>query len=143
RHLLHRESPFVRGLYARSAAGLRLVSTRPDDGTLAIQLASFRTILRLDADAPATSQPTVFADNHQGGRLATDYLLRHGHRRIAHVSGPSALMSARERYAGYREAPALAGIAEVPVYPCLWGYSRHVGRISTAPLLALPPPPEP
>ncbi|EPN46965.1 LacI transcriptional regulator, partial [Pseudomonas syringae pv. actinidiae ICMP 18807] len=76
----------------------------PDDGTLAGQLASYRNIILLDEDVPGTSQPKVFADNHQGGRLATDYLIRHGHRRIAHVSGPPALMSARERYAGYREA---------------------------------------
>ncbi|EPN71635.1 LacI transcriptional regulator, partial [Pseudomonas syringae pv. actinidiae ICMP 19101] len=107
RNLLERESTFVRWLDSRNVDGLLLVSNRPDDGTLAGQLASYRNIILLDEDVPGTSQPKVFADNHQGGRLATDYLIRHGHRRIAHVSGPPALMSARERYAGYREALAL------------------------------------
>jgi len=142
RNLLERESTFVRWLDSRNVDGLLLVSNRPDDGTLASQLASYRNIILLDEDVPGTSQPKVFADNHQGGRLATDYLIRHGHRRIAHVSGPSALMSARERYAGYREALALAGIAEVPEYLCFGDYSREFGRIATAQLLTLPHPPE-
>jgi len=141
RNLLARESTFVRWLDSRSVDGLLLVSNRPDDGTLADQLASYRNIILLDEDVPGTCQPKVFADNHQGGRMATDYLIRHGHRRIAHVSGPPALMSVRERYAGYREALALADIAETAEYLCFGDYSRDYGRIATAQLLALPDPP--
>ncbi|CAM3193580.1 cytochrome-c peroxidase [Pseudomonas floridensis] len=142
RNLLERESTFVRWLDSRSVDGLLLVSNRPDDGTLAGQLADYRNIILLDEDVPGTAQPKVFADNHEGGRLATDYLIRHGHRRIAHVSGPPALMSVRERYAGYRQALAAAGIAETPEYLRFGDYSREYGRVATQQLLELASPPQ-
>jgi LacI family transcriptional regulator len=43
----------------------------------------------------------VFADNVQGGRIATEKLIAAGHRHIAFVGGPDKLMSVRERYQGF------------------------------------------
>jgi len=53
---------------------------------------------------------SVNVDNQHGGRLATDHLIRLGHRRIAYISGPEGNSDDLARQAGYREALSLAGI---------------------------------
>lgn len=49
--------------------------------------------------------PTVATDNVQAGRLATEHLIRLGHRRIGHLRGDGSSVSA-ERFEGYRQALA-------------------------------------
>lgn len=53
----------------------------------------------------------VVLDNERGGALATECLLRHGHRHIGHVAGPLSFADARDRHAGYRRALEAAGVA--------------------------------
>ena len=57
---------------------------------------------------------SVRVDDRHGGCLATEHLITIGHRRIAHVGGPSAHLPSLERLAGYRLALAGAGIAFDP-----------------------------
>lgn len=52
----------------------------------------------------------VHLDNEAGGRLATEHLLAHGHRVVAHIAGPLAFPDARHRLLGYRMALAQAGL---------------------------------
>src|SRR5205085_4514096 len=47
--------------------------------------------------------PAVATDNIQVGRLATDHLIKLGHRRIGHLQGDASSVSA-ERLEGYRQA---------------------------------------
>jgi LacI family transcriptional regulator len=53
-------------------------------------------------------------DNRRGARIATEHLLRLGHRRIAFFGGHVASSSCSERRAGYAEAMAAANIAIEP-----------------------------
>ncbi len=46
----------------------------------------------------------------KGGYIATEYLIRHGHRRILLLTGPSHISSAKERLDGYRAALSDNGI---------------------------------
>ena len=50
-------------------------------------------------------------DNEFGGRMATEYLLRMGHRNIACITGPLDRSDARGRLQGYRKALEEAEIA--------------------------------
>ena len=52
----------------------------------------------------------VDVDNHSGGRVATEHLIEHGRRRIAHISGPRQDHQAGERLQGFREATWNAGL---------------------------------
>lgn len=52
----------------------------------------------------------VYMDNVLGGMLATNYLVEHDHRHIAHVTGPLAWPDARDRLQGYRQALEAAAI---------------------------------
>jgi len=46
----------------------------------------------------------VTVDDTQGARIATDYLIDLGHRRIAHICGPLMLDTSLRRFQGYRQS---------------------------------------
>jgi DNA-binding LacI/PurR family transcriptional regulator len=54
---------------------------------------------------------TVQSDDVGGARSATEYLIRLGHRRIAHIGAPVWTAPGRDRLQGYREALEAHGIA--------------------------------
>ncbi len=52
----------------------------------------------------------VTVDNYRCGYLATEYLIERGHRRIAHIAGPSTSVTCRDRTQGYIDAMHEHGI---------------------------------
>ncbi|OIV39417.1 hypothetical protein BIV57_00825 [Mangrovactinospora gilvigrisea] len=93
---------------------------------------------------------SVTADARSGGRLVADYLLAHGHRRLAWISeAPSAgddatpplAMQGRERLAGFCEGLAAAGL-DLPAARRLSAtHSVEGGRTAADQLLGLDEPP--
>ncbi|MFB9240024.1 LacI family DNA-binding transcriptional regulator [Plantactinospora siamensis] len=67
-------------------------------------------VVAVDPHAGSTELPTVDSDNLKGARLAVEYLLGLGHRRIAMLTGRPDLQSVQLREDGYRQAMAAAGI---------------------------------
>lgn len=67
-------------------------------------------VVILGLNVPKYSENSVYVDNELGGFLATDYLIRQGHSRIAHLMGPSSYSDSRARLAGYKRAIQQAGI---------------------------------
>jgi len=87
-------------------------------------------VVAIDPHTGHSGEPTVDADNHGGAVLATEYLLRLGHRRIAHLGGRPDLESARLREQGFRAAMASAG---VPVDEELVRNAGYRAESATAP----------
>jgi LacI family transcriptional regulator len=56
----------------------------------------------------------VIMDDLQGGFLATEHLVKQGHKRIAMVNGPLHISSARERFEGYNKALSEHGLESDP-----------------------------
>ncbi len=84
---------------------------------------------------------SVGATNWAGGREATKHLLDLGHRRIAIITGPADLLSARARLDGYRAALEAGGLV-IDDDLCRWGNFHLEGGYAQAKLLfALPQPP--
>lgn len=52
----------------------------------------------------------VSVDTYRGGYLATEYLIRNGHRNIAHLCGPSNSTTVQNKRSGYEAAMESAGI---------------------------------
>lgn len=52
----------------------------------------------------------VTVDNYRCGYLATEYLIHRGHRRIAHIAGPSTSVTCHDRTQGYLDAMREYGI---------------------------------
>jgi LacI family transcriptional regulator len=75
----------------------------------------------------------VDCDNVTGGRLATEYLLDLGHRRIGFISGPPASSAVRDRYQGILSALATRGLEPNPEWNCTITFAPG----NCAPLVAL------
>src|SRR6266516_5275024 len=85
--------------------------------------------------------PSVGTTNWAGGRMAVEYLLSLGHRRIAMIAGTPSIRASLDRVAGYRTALEAAGIPIDPELIRPGAFRLQSGYIQTSALLALPDPP--
>jgi DNA-binding LacI/PurR family transcriptional regulator len=103
----------------------------------------------LEADLPAVvidghhpNLPSVFVDNVEGGRQATQHLLALGHRRIAYISDPRSnpfnYSPTTDRYEGYRQALSEAGAPCRDEFYREGKLSEETARVLAHELLALP-----
>ncbi len=82
-------------------------------------------IVLLDCYIADRSLPSVVPDEVQGGRMATDVLLRKGHRRIAFINDVNPIPASFGRLEGYKQALASYG---VPFDPSLVRSARGVAE---------------
>lgn len=68
------------------------------------------------------------ADDEGGARMATQYLIDRGRRRIAHVTGPSNFRVVHERALGYKSALLAAGLKEPEIGVVMDDWSERVGH---------------
>jgi LacI family transcriptional regulator len=88
-----------------------------------------------------TEVPSVSATNWAGGRVATEYLLSLGHRRIAMITGPASYGASKARLAGYRTALDEAGVPLAAELVRQGDFRAESGYTQTAALLQLAEPP--
>jgi DNA-binding LacI/PurR family transcriptional regulator len=101
------------GLRQERVEGAVLVSIAPDDPLPALLTkAGLPTVLfgRPPADAPVSY---VDISQQEGARTAAAHLVARGCRRIATIAGPHDSAAGRDRLAGFREAMAAHGAADV------------------------------
>jgi LacI family transcriptional regulator len=85
----------------------------------------------------------VMMNNRQGGTSATDTLYTAGYRRIACITGPKDIETAKERAVGWREVVQEHAMFERPEEYLRYSTFRvDGGRSAMAELLALPEPPD-
>jgi LacI family transcriptional regulator, galactose operon repressor len=72
--------------------------------------------------------PRVALDHFGGARQATSHLIELGHRRIAHIAGPSHRFTGQQRRGGYETALKEAGISLDPALVAEGDYSFESGR---------------
>lgn len=65
-------------------------------------------LILVDNDLAALSIDTINSDNVQGGRIATEHLIQHGHHTIVSLLGPDSWHSSLQRERGYQEAMTAA-----------------------------------
>ena len=86
----------------------------------------------------AVDTDVVTVDNYRCGYLATEYLIRKGHRRIAHIAGPSTSVTCRDRTRGYLDAMREHGI-EIDQSYVFYGDRRYTsGCRFGAEIVAMP-----
>jgi LacI family transcriptional regulator len=81
-------------------------------------------IVVLDREIQGDHLINVLVDGEKGGYMATDYLIRKGHRKIAYISGPARSYDNRQRYKGFKRALEEHGIEEKPK----WNFSGNFKR---------------
>jgi LacI family transcriptional regulator len=95
-------------------------------------------VVMIDDQGPTTTTPWVGTDNRAGAYAATRHLLSLGHRRIGHVHGNPDYQVSHDRYAGYCDALAEAGITPDPSLVVEGDFKPPSGRTCGAQLLSLP-----
>jgi DNA-binding LacI/PurR family transcriptional regulator len=108
-----------------SAAFLRLVA----DGTL--------PVLVFDRKVQAGNFDFVAVNSRHGTLCAVDYLIAHGHRRIAYLKGLESTESARERFESFTDAMAQNRLDLVPEWQFDGDYTLSAGRACAERLLVM------
>ncbi|KAB7791063.1 LacI family DNA-binding transcriptional regulator [Bifidobacterium leontopitheci] len=80
----------------------------------------------------------VGIDNWTGGLIATEHLIKLGHKRIGIITGPQNAESAQARYGGYTTALRRAGIVPDPELTAYGDYTPERGYQAACTLLDLP-----
>jgi DNA-binding LacI/PurR family transcriptional regulator len=146
------ETPEKRDAYFRSvphrerADGVLILSLSPRDQDVAGLAQADVPVVLVDANhASLDTLNRVITDDVAGGRRAVQYLIDLGHRRIGYVSDPLDnafnFTSSRDRYQGYRQALAAAGIPFQSRYHGQGEHGRYEARRLAERMLALPDPP--
>ncbi len=115
---LERERAVLQSLEEKGVDGVVLCSSRLEDDELRTVIARHPAAVLLNRRLEGVA--AVLVDDEQGGRMATEHLLRAGRRRVGFLTGPPASRSGRQRVTGYRAAFVAAGLPCSPAWawPC-------------------------
>ncbi len=84
---------------------------------------------------------SVSVNNFKGGYEATEFLIHHGHKKIAHLSGDNRVQCSQHRLEGYKSAMKKAGIDVPNSYVQFTNFSRKEAREKLGVLFSLKNPP--
>ena len=136
-----KETQYLRILMEKRVDGIILATTA---GSLqAVRDVRWRRVplVLFDRELPRVATDTVKVDGVLGGRLATEYLLSLGHRRIAIIHGPVVRSTGAERLQGYLAALKAAGIRPIPALIREGNFKQDSGYDLARALLGASPPP--
>ena len=131
------EADRIAQLASRKVDGIILVPSNQAHSVKAPKGVPLVAVDRIHADFPG-----VAADHRRGARLAVDYLVRLGHRRIACVAGPEESAPAKARLQGYLDViEDLSGRTRGQVQPQVvrGAFDYESGHAVGTALLARPP----
>lgn len=100
-------------------------------------------IVLVNSEEPSPQTTSIRIDDSQVAKLATEHLIKLGHRRIAHITVPDRSVSSRARLAGYERSLEGHGIAYDPALVIETDESEHGGAEALQRLLQVEPRPEP
>jgi LacI family transcriptional regulator len=102
---IEREKQIVSVLRSRRIDGILLAaSSGKGSGHIRAVIHAGIPVVCLDRPASGVQTDAVLLDNLGGARQCVRHLIDSGHRNIAIITGPLALLSARERLEGYHDA---------------------------------------
>ncbi|GLQ56408.1 LacI family DNA-binding transcriptional regulator [Devosia nitrariae] len=137
-----RESQILRMLRQQRVAGLIIIPTRSDaaHGERLARELHVPTVL-LDMYVEGLPHDVLKLDNVAASRIATEHLIRLGHRRIAVLTGIPGLITSEDRLAGYLEAHRRAGIDVDPALLLAGDFKEETARASVRAVMtgAMPP----
>ncbi len=100
-------------LTSRKVDGIIILGGSLSDAQI-IELAQQQPVAVSGRRLDAQGVFSCYQDQVEGGRLATEHLIRLGHRRIAHIAGPERHADAQERKHGFLLAHSEAGLSVDP-----------------------------
>lgn len=142
--LLEKEQKIVQSLFSNRVDGLIASLSMQTDQFDHFKLFSNKhiPIVFFDRVVPELESHKIVVDDFGVGFKATEHLISQGYKRIAHLAGPTALHTYRDRMLGYRAALEKN---KFPIDDDLIIYNRLTrmdGQEAIKKLLALPQPPD-
>lgn len=99
-----KEITYLRLLKERRIEGLILANVKfRDQSIIELEKRNFPYML-LSRNIKGLQKNSISIDNIAGGFLATQYLIRLGHKKIGHITGPYNITAAIDRIKGYKKA---------------------------------------
>lgn len=136
-----KEAKYLEIAISENMAGV-ILAPASDHTDLQHLLAKGRPIVAVDRST-GFDIDGVMMNNRQGGSSATKTLVEAGYRRIACITGPKDIETAKERAVGWLEVVQEQGMFEHPEEYLRYSTFRvDGGRSAMAELLALPEPPD-
>lgn len=132
---------YVRAARQHNLEGVVLMGVDERAPAITALIASGLPCVGIDLPVEGVAATYVTSDNRAGAASAVAHLHRLGHRRIATVTGPPAMMPAIERLAGYRDECARSGLEPRPGYVEHGDFFLDSGYACMNRLLARPEPP--
>jgi LacI family transcriptional regulator len=129
-----KEALLIRRMAAQGADGIILASAASGSPAPEAALRLGLPMVLVNRRLPGTDLPAVVSEDAAGIGLAVRHLLGLGHRRIAHLAGPSGVATAADRLRGFRAALRAAGLAPVAVERAA-AYTRAAGGAAARALL--------
>lgn len=135
------EWKLARSFVSQRCLAVIVVSAMEEHSAYAAIQASGTPVVFVDRRARGIDADSVVLDNVEGGRLATDHLLRSGHRRIVYVGDFDWLPTQRDRVRGFGAAMENVGVTDWR--RCVHGgvHDAEAARALTAGLLEGSEPP--
>jgi len=96
-------SIFINELKQKQVDGMILLTIPLEEKVINEVAAKYPVVLTSDYNE-GLNIPTVAIDNISCGREATEHLIKLGHKRIAHITGPLEISISRDRLKGYHQA---------------------------------------
>ena len=109
-----RERELVSTFSSRRVDALIIAPTATEHAYLANEVRNGIALVFIDRPAFGIDADCVVTDNRAGSAAATRHLIEHGHERIAFIGDYASISTANERYQGYVDAMAAAGVKVHP-----------------------------
>jgi LacI family transcriptional regulator len=126
---LEKEKGYGRLLRRKRVDGLILTSVTVDDPYIADLVRSEVPLILVSRHHPGIDTSYIMVDDRKGGKMATSYLLKLGHRRIGFIGGPKNVISSQDRLQGYKEALYKRGIPLQQEIIRYAGFTRDAGYL--------------
>jgi len=110
----HPEKNYILALRAQRVEGVIALAVQADDPCIQALCRSTIPTVFVDNIFEAIHTTYVKSDFLDGARQATEHLLKLGHRRIAFFPGGTIALTGTERFLGYQQAMARAGLVMDP-----------------------------
>jgi LacI family transcriptional regulator len=111
-----RERELVATFSSRRVDALIIAPTATEHAYLANEARNGIAVVFVDRPAFGFDADCVVTDNRAGSAAATRHLIEHGHKRIAFIGDYASIATANERYQGYVDAMAAAGVQLRPEF---------------------------
>ncbi|MDQ5973549.1 MAG: Unannotated protein [Actinomycetota bacterium] len=135
------ERDLVSAFASRRVDGLILAPTAPQQGYLHTEVRSGWPIVCIDRQPSGIELDAVVTDNRESSAVGVAHLIAHGHRRVAFIGGRPSLTTEQDRFVGYADAMANAGLAVRPEWVHHGALDSDDAKGVMLALLDLPEPP--